>query len=94
MAPPAALAAAALLRALLPRAADAFGFNSIVAIVVGDATTAFPGAPVSIMEVREKEGVRRRRAAGPGPRVPPVPKGGRTRPASSHTPLRTSHPPH
>ena len=41
------LAAAAALTALallLPRAADAFGFNSVVALVVADGVTTYPGA--------------------------------------------------
>lgn len=38
-----ALALAQLL-VLAPRAADAFGFNSVVALVVADGNTTFPGA--------------------------------------------------
>ncbi len=49
---PPALLLALLLAALVPRAADAFGFNSVVALVLSDVTTPFPGANVSIVEVR------------------------------------------
>lgn len=38
-----ALALAQLL-VVAPRAADAFGFNSVVALVVADGNTTFPGA--------------------------------------------------
>ena len=43
--------ALALAVALAPRAADSFGFNSVLALIVGDVTTPFPGAPVTIVEV-------------------------------------------
>ena len=40
----AAAAALTTLALLLPRAADAFGFNSVVALVVADGVTTYPGA--------------------------------------------------
>jgi hypothetical protein len=43
--PPALLALAlAQLLVLAPRAVDAFGFNSVVALVVADGNSTFPGA--------------------------------------------------
>ena len=55
-APVLALALALVLALLLPRATDAFGFNSVVALVVADGVTTYPGAAVSIVEVDYSSG--------------------------------------
>ena len=76
MAPLAAAAAAALLLALsAPRAADAFGYNSVVALVVSDPVTTFPGA------------VRRRGEAGRSAAPPRPPPRRRRRPHTHSSPL-------
>ena len=63
MTPKLSALAVAIAALALPPAADAFGFNSIVAIVLNDTVTPFPGGSVSIVEVRCLS-----RAQGCGPR--------------------------
>jgi hypothetical protein len=56
--------------ALAPRNASAFGFTSVIALVVGDAATAFPGANVSVVEVDYTSGAVLDRYTVPNTEVP------------------------